>query len=62
MDQNRWFCFNDSSVQAAPFSDIYRTFGATYSYGYMNNMNGKVNHTALGDIKGKGIEIGIPII
>jgi len=39
MDQNKWFCFNDSSVQAASKHDIYRTFGG-WSYGYMNNTNG----------------------
>uniref|UniRef100_A0A915LRC9 USP domain-containing protein n=2 Tax=Meloidogyne TaxID=189290 RepID=A0A915LRC9_MELJA len=38
MDQNKWFCFNDSSVQAASKHDIYRTFGG-WSYGYMNNTN-----------------------
>ncbi|CAK5074464.1 unnamed protein product [Meloidogyne enterolobii] len=38
MDQDKWFCFNDSSVQAASKHDIYRTFGG-WSYGYMNNTN-----------------------
>ncbi|KAL7080454.1 hypothetical protein ACQ4LE_000053 [Meloidogyne hapla] len=38
MDQNKWFCFNDSSVQVASRHDIYRTFGG-WSYGYMNNTN-----------------------
>jgi hypothetical protein len=41
MDQSRWFCFNDSSVQSATLGDIYRTFGG-WSYGYPNNMNGLV--------------------
>ncbi|KAF7632539.1 Ubiquitin carboxyl-terminal hydrolase [Meloidogyne graminicola] len=38
MDQNKWFCFNDSSVQSASKHDIFRTFGG-WSYGYMNNTN-----------------------
>lgn len=41
LDQNRWFCFNDSSVQPASLNDIYQTFGG-YSYGWTNNMNGKM--------------------
>ncbi|KAL3116045.1 hypothetical protein niasHT_007345 [Heterodera trifolii] len=38
LDQNKWFCFNDSSVHVASLGDIFRTFGG-HANGWMNNMN-----------------------
>uniref|UniRef100_A0A915CZR3 USP domain-containing protein n=1 Tax=Ditylenchus dipsaci TaxID=166011 RepID=A0A915CZR3_9BILA len=37
VDQNRWFCFNDSSVQAAHMNDIFRTFGGPSGGWYASN-------------------------
>lgn len=29
MDQDKWFCFNDSNVTPASIEDIHRTFGGS---------------------------------
>ncbi|KAI1722019.1 ubiquitin carboxyl-terminal hydrolase domain-containing protein [Ditylenchus destructor] len=39
VDQNRWYCFNDSSVTAASMNDIYRTFGGPAGGWYVSNTN-----------------------
>lgn len=33
LDQQRWFCFNDSTVSNATIEDVKRTFGGTSAFG-----------------------------
>ncbi|VDK67821.1 unnamed protein product, partial [Onchocerca ochengi] len=39
MDQNKWFCFNDSSVTCASIEDIHRTFGGCFDSWSSGNTN-----------------------
>jgi hypothetical protein len=39
VDQNRWFCFNDSLVQLASLDEIHRTFGGSTGGWSISNTN-----------------------